>query len=80
MDGKKGRDDSTGDLFGSADDGDVAVAERPRKPAAKPPVKAPVKADSGGGAGGTLPPHFAPMAGEFGDALPIGRYASTQYL
>jgi len=80
MDGKKGRADSTGDLFGSADDGDVAVAERPRKPAAKSPVKAPVKADLGGGAGGTLPPHFAPMAGEFGDALPIGRYASTQYL
>jgi len=76
MDAKKSRDDSTGDLFGGADDGDVAVAERPRKPAAK----APVKADSGGGAGGTLPPHFAPMAGEFGDALPLGRYASTQYL
>lgn len=32
-----------------------------------------------GGAGG-LPPHYAPMSGGYGDALPIGRYASTQYL
>ncbi len=34
----------------------------------------------GGGGGGKLPPHFAPMQGEFGDALPLGRYASLQYL
>jgi topoisomerase-4 subunit A len=34
----------------------------------------------GGGAGGTLPPHFAPLAGDPGDALPLGRYASLQYL
>src|SRR5262247_3010789 len=33
-----------------------------------------------GGGNGTLPPHFAPMQGEFGDALPLGRYASLQYL
>ncbi|MBI2961178.1 MAG: DNA topoisomerase IV subunit A [Betaproteobacteria bacterium] len=32
------------------------------------------------GGGGGLPPHFAPIAGELGDSLPIGRYASTQYL
>ena len=76
MDGKRGKDDNTGDLFGSADDGDLAVAELEKKP----PAKTPAKADSGGGAGGTLPPHFAPMSGEFGDALPLGRYASTQYL
>ena len=76
MDGKRGKDDNTGDLFGGADDGDLAVAEREKKP----PARMPVKADSGGGAGGTLPPHFAPMSGEFGDALPLGRYASTQYL
>jgi topoisomerase-4 subunit A len=75
MDGKKGRDDNTGDLFAGADDGGTAVAELDRKPA-----KAPVKAAAGGGAGSTLPPHFAPMSGEFGDALPLGRYASTQYL
>jgi topoisomerase IV subunit A len=74
MDGKKGKDDNTGDLF--ADDGGAVVAERDSKPVAKTPVKA----ASGGGAGGTLPPHFAPMSGEFGDALPIGQYASTQYL
>jgi len=33
-----------------------------------------------GGHGGRLPPHFAPLAGELGDSLPLGRYASTQYL
>ena len=75
MDGKKGKDDNTGDLFG-ADDGATAVVEREKKPASKIPVKP----NPGGGAGGTLPPHFAPMSGEFGDALPIGQYASTQYL
>jgi topoisomerase-4 subunit A len=37
------------------------------------------KQAAGGGAGG-LPPHFAPLAGELGDSLPLGRYASTQYL
>src|SRR5882672_4540828 len=30
--------------------------------------------------GGGLPPHFAPISGEFGDSLPLGKYASTQYL
>ncbi len=33
MDGKRGKDDNTGDLFGGADDGDIAVAEREKKPA-----------------------------------------------
>lgn len=32
------------------------------------------------GNGGRLPPHFAPLEGEYGDSLPLGRYASTQYL
>ncbi|MEK6208939.1 MAG: DNA topoisomerase IV subunit A [Pseudomonadota bacterium] len=32
------------------------------------------------GGGGGLPPHFAPISGEFGDSLPLGKYASTQYL
>ena len=32
------------------------------------------------GGGGSLPPHFAPMTGEFGDTLPLGRYAALQYL
>src|SRR5215475_5001208 len=74
MDGKKGKDDNgTGDLF--AGSGDTAVADREKKAAAK----APAKAESGGGNGG-LPPHFAPQTGDYGDALPIGRYASTQYL
>src|SRR4249919_605437 len=76
MGGKKGKDDNTGDLFAGPDDGGIAVVERDKKSAAKTPVKT----DSGGGAGDGLPPHFAPMSGEFGDTLPLGRYASTQYL
>jgi|KBSMisStandDraft_5_1062788.scaffolds.fasta_scaffold03664_6 topoisomerase-4 subunit A len=57
------------DLFGN---GDAAVAEKKKESlfAKAPP----------GGDGGGLPPHFAPMSGELGDSLPLGRYASTQYL
>ena len=33
-----------------------------------------------GGAGGGEPPRFAPLSGEYGDALPLGSYASRQYL
>jgi topoisomerase-4 subunit A len=33
-----------------------------------------------GGEGGGKPPNLAPLTGEFGDSLPLGRYASTQYL
>jgi len=57
------------DLF---DNGDAAVAEKKKESlfAKAPP----------GGDGGGLPPHFAPMSGELGDSLPLGRYASTQYL
>jgi len=79
MAGKKSRDDNTGDLF--ADNGDTAVMERerPRAKSAQPARPKPAAAASGGG-GGNLPPHFAPLQGEFGDALPLGRYASAQYL
>jgi topoisomerase-4 subunit A len=59
------------DLFG---EGDAAVADRKMKTKDTPPPP------TGGAGGGNLPPHFAPMAGEFGDALPLGKYASTQYL
>jgi topoisomerase-4 subunit A len=57
------------DLFG-----DVAVTEKKvkRKPLQK-------TADGGGGKRG-LPPYFAPISGAFEDSLPLGRYASTQYL
>jgi topoisomerase-4 subunit A len=59
------------DLFDGLDAAGKAVkAARGAKPA---------KQASSGGAGG-LPPHFAPLAGEYGDSLPLGRYASTQYL
>jgi topoisomerase IV subunit A len=58
------------DLFG---DGDAVVAEKKKTKEAATPAKS-------GGGGGTLPPHFAPMTGEFGGTLPLGKYASTQYL
>ncbi len=61
------------DLFG-----DVAiVADVKPKKAAK--QKAEPRAASGGGKGG-VPPYFAPISGAFDDTLPLGRYASTQYL
>ena len=56
------------DLFGN---GDAAVAEKKTKTKKAPPT---------GNDGGGLPPHFAPISGEFGDTLPLGKYASTQYL
>ncbi len=41
----------------------------------------PAAAGGAGGAGGAEPPsRFAPISGEYGDVLPLGRYASTQYL
>ncbi len=59
------------DLFGN---GESAVAEKKKQSTgASPPATA-------GGNGGGLPPHFAPLSGEFGDSLPLGKYASTQYL
>ena len=64
------------DLFDEAG-GDTAVAPPPPKNEAPKAPRAPA---GGGGGDGKLPPHFAPMEGEFGDALPIGRYASLQYL
>jgi topoisomerase-4 subunit A len=51
----------------------VDLKEKETRPAA-------VSAKSGGGGGDEPPARFAPMAGEYGDALPLGRYASTQYL
>ena len=43
-------------------------------------AKAPVLLPPAGGGGGSAPPDFSPMSGEYGDTLPIGRYASLQYL
>jgi topoisomerase-4 subunit A len=39
----------------------------------------PPAAKNGGGGGG-LPPDFAPFSGEFGDTLPLAKYAALQYL
>jgi topoisomerase IV subunit A len=58
------------DLFGN---GDAVVAEKKQKTKEASPA-------GNGGDGGRLPPHFAPLSGEFGDSLPLGKYASTQYL
>lgn len=63
------------DLFDD-EGGDAVVAEAPPKNERPQAPKVP----AGGGGDGRLPPYFAPMEGEFGDALPIGRYASLQYL
>src|SRR4051812_19329848 len=52
------------DLFGAE-----AAPKTPEKPTALT-----------GGGGSGQPPSFAPMTGEYGDSLPLGRYASTQYL
>jgi topoisomerase-4 subunit A len=64
------------DLFDGL--GGVAAAEA--GPAGRAAPARGERLPAGGGAGGRLPPHFAPLQGEFGDALPLGRYASTQYL
>src|SRR5881628_2286096 len=58
------------DLFGN---GATAVLE-------KKVNKRELAASTSGGNGGGLPPHFAPMSGDLGDSLPLGKYASTQYL
>src|SRR5882724_3463057 len=58
------------DLFGN---GDTVAAEKKMTKKEVPPA-------APGGNGGGLPPHFAPISGEFGDSLPLGKYASTQYL
>ncbi|HEV8645836.1 MAG TPA: DNA gyrase subunit A, partial [Burkholderiales bacterium] len=56
------------DLFGN---GETPVAEKKKMKRETPPQN---------GGGGGLPPHFAPISGEFGESLPLGKYASTQYL
>jgi topoisomerase-4 subunit A len=82
MDSKKRSDDTTGDLFSGG--GDAGVAEKERSSSkngeARRADKPAVMSAAGGSGNGSLPPHFAPMQGEFGDALPLGRYASLQYL
>ena len=56
-----------------ADAGQTGKSDTKDRPAGLTPA-------GSGGNGGRLPPHFAPLSGELGDALPIGRYASAQYL
>jgi topoisomerase-4 subunit A len=58
------------DLFGASD---TALADKKITKKETPPP-------ASGGNGGGLPPHFAPLSGELGDSLPLGKYASTQYL
>ena len=40
----------------------------------------PAAKGGGSGGGGKEPPDFAPLAGEFGDTLPLAKYAALQYL
>lgn len=71
--------DDQKDLF-EASGGDTAVADRkPKKGAGAAPAAAP-SAPAEGLGGSKLPPNFAPMTGEFGETLPLGRYAASQYL
>ena len=41
---------------------------------------APPPAGTNSGGGGGEPPDFAPLSGEFGDTLPLAKYAALQYL
>jgi len=66
------------DLFDGLGGPDAAV-HAGGEPLAKT-VPARSERPAAGGRGGGLPPHFAPLQGDYGDALPLGRYASTQYL
>jgi len=70
------------DLFNGSEAGVAEAAEPKMGAAVRAPSdrSAPPRAQGGQGNGGTLPPHFAPMSTEFGDTLPLGRYASLQYL
>ncbi len=71
--------DDQKDLFGGSG-GDTAVLERKPKKGAKSAPGALPPAGSAGSGGTRLPPNSAPMTGEVGDALPLGRYAASQYL
>ncbi|MHB8666434.1 MAG: DNA topoisomerase IV subunit A [Burkholderiales bacterium] len=51
----------------------AAASDNKNESGAEPPV-------AQGGAGGKEPPDFAPLAGEFGDRLPLAKYAALQYL
>lgn len=72
--------DDQKDLFEGAG-GELAVAERKARTGDAPQKPAAAGGGGGGkGGGGRLPPHFAPLAGELGDTLPLGKYAASQYL
>ncbi len=71
------------DLFDSGDGapGGAAKTAAPAVVAAANAAADPGGGPAGGGSGGDRPPsRFAPLTGDFGDTLPLGRYASTQYL
>ena len=70
--------DEQKDLFGASGGGDTAVAER--KPRKRAESTAPARSAGGGSGGGEPPGGFAPLTGEYGDTLPLGKYAASQYL
>jgi topoisomerase-4 subunit A len=61
------------DLFGNLR-GAGEEAERKAESGSKAPSAA------AGGSGAGEPPRFAPLSGDYGDSLPLGSYASRQYL
>ncbi len=68
------------DLFGQDDPAGSAAAAAVTTLTSAVPSAVPAVIESAGGGSGRLPPYFAPLQGEQGDALPLGRYAALQYL
>ena len=68
------------DLFGQDDPAGSAAAAAVTTMTSAVPSAVPAVIEPAGGGSGRLPPYFAPLQGEQGDALPLGRYAALQYL
>ncbi len=58
----------------SADHGDTGKTEDGNS------LIPPVANGGGAGGGGKEPPDFAPLSGDFGETLPLAKYAALQYL
>ncbi len=65
------------DLFGVVEERPEATDKHPTQATGH---GAPTPPPDVAGDGGQVPPRYAPMVGEPGDSLPLGRYAALQYL